>query len=390
MNRLQQLHELGQSTWLNYLNRPFIQSGELRTRVADGIQGFTANASLFDTILTTTTAYDEAILEQVQAGVTAPKIHDKLMIHDVQIAADIMHNIYQESDGREGYISLELNPGLMHDTVNTVAEVTHLETLINKPNSMVEVPATPAGIAAVRQLTKDGVSINITHVFSVKVYEQIAEAYLEGLKIFLDTHSVWRFVPVSVVSFSLSPIDDLVDPMLADKGKPKMLGKTAIAVAKLLYQRSQQIFSGGEWEKLARKGGAILRPKWSRATPRNPAFPETYYLEALIGENTVTTFSPKTLTAFMQHGRIAPTLITDVDAAQEHIRQLAQLDIDMESIARDLQQDYLLRSEKQFREIIQHISHKREQLELQGLAKEVPANLLQSTAPVQPTTHNNS
>lgn len=388
MNRLQQLHELGQSTWLNYLNRPFIQSGELRERVADGIQGFTANAAIFDTILTTTTAYDEAILQQVQAGVTAPKIHDKLMIHDVQIAADVMHNIYQESDGREGYISLELNPGLMHDTVNTVAEVTHLETLINKPNSMVEVPATPAGIAAVKQLTKDGVSINVTHVFSVKTYEQIAEAYLEGLRIFLDTHSVWRFVPVSVVSFSLSPIDDLVDPLLADKDKPKMLGKTAIAIAKLLYQRSQQIFSGAEWDKLTRKGGAVLRPKWSRATPRNPAFPETYYLEALIGENTVTTFSPTTLTAFLQHGRIAPTLTTNIDAAQEHVNKLAQLDIDMESISRDLQQDYLLRSEKQFREIIQHISHKREKLELHGLDTAVRPELLTAATPVQPPRKN--
>ncbi len=388
MNRLQQLHELGQSTWLNYLNRPFVQSGELRLRVADGIQGFTANAALFDTILTNTTAYDEAILEQVKAGITAPKIHDKLMVRDVQIAADFMHNIYQESNGLEGYISLELNPGLMHDTVNTVAEVTHLETLINKPNSMVEVPATPAGIAAVKHLTKDGVSINITHVFSIDIYEQVAQAYLEGLQIFLDTHSVWRFVPVSVVSFSLSPIDELVDPMLADKGKPKMLAKTAIAIAKLLYQRSQQIFSGPDWEKLAKKGGIILRPKWTRTTPRNPALPETYYLEALIGEDTVTTFSPDTLRAFMQHGRIIPTLTKDIDAAQEHVDQLAQLDIDLKFIARDLQQDYLLRSQRQFTEIVQHINQKREALELQGLDTAVPPDLLNTSTPAQ-TSHKN-
>ena len=367
MNRLQQLHELGQSTWLNYLNRPFIHSGDLRLRVADGIQGFTANAAIFDTILTTTAAYDEAIWEQVKAGAPAPKIFDKLIIHDLQIAADYMHNIYQESDGLEGYVSLELNPGLMYDTVNTVAEVTHLETLINKPNSMVEVPATPAGIAAVKQLTVDGVSINITHVFSVDVYEQVARAYIEGLKIFLDSHSVWRFVPVSVVSFSLSPIDELVDPMLADKSKPKLLGKTAVSIAKMLYQSSQQIFGGSDWEKLAKRGGCVLRPKWSRTTPRNPAFPETYYLEALIGEDTVTTFSPDTLTAFMEHGRIVPTLSAQVEEAAEHLYQLAQLGIDMETVAQDLQQDYLLSSEKQFLLITQHISRKREELELKGL-----------------------
>ena len=383
MNRLQQLHELGQSTWMNYLPRPFIQSGELRNRVADGIQGFTANASIFDTTLTKTTAYDSAIWELVKEGVTAPKIFDKLIIHDVQMAADYMHSVYQKSDGLEGYISLELNPGLMHDTINTVAEVTHLETLINKPNSMVEVPATPAGVAAVKQLTKDGVSINITHIFSVDVYEQVAQAYLQGLKIFLDTHSVWRFVPVSVASFSLSPIDELVDPLLADNDKPKMLGKTAVSIAKLLYQRCQQIFSGPDWEKLAKKGGVILRPKWSRTTPRNPAFPETYYLEALIGEDTVTTFSPDTLSAFMRHGRIAPTLTTNVEAAQEHVQQMEQLGLDLNTIAIDLQQDYLLRSEKQFLEITQHISQKREKMELHGLDTAVHSEILTATTSAQ-------
>ena len=366
MNKLQQLHEIGQSTWLNYLHRPFIQSGELRLRAADGIQGFTANAAHFDTVLTTTTHYDDAIWKQVRSGIPAPQIHNKLIIYDVQIAADCMHDVYQESDGLEGYISLELNPNLMHDTVNTVAEVVHLEALINRPNSMVEVPATSAGINAIKQLTKDGVSINITHVFSVDSYEQAAKAYMEGLEIFLDSHSVWRFVPVSVVSFSLSPIDEAVDPILGEKGKPEMLGKTAVSQAKLLYQSCQQIFRGPRWQKLAKQGGCILRPKWSRTTPRNPAYPETYYLEALIGSDTVTTFSPATLSAFMEHGRVSPTLTTQVEQAQEHIWQLDLLGIDMVAVAQNLQQEYLLNSEMKFQLITQHISRKREELELQG------------------------
>jgi transaldolase len=363
MNKLEQLHELGQSTWLNTLHRPFIQSGTLRLRQAEGIQGFTANATHFDTILTTTTAYDEAVWDAVRAGVPAPQIYDKLIAHDVQIAADAMHDVYQESDGLEGYISLELNPGLIHDTVNTVAEVTHLEAVINRPNSMVEVPATPAGIAAVKQLTKDGVSINVTHIFSVDVYEDAAIAYIEGLELFLKANSVWRFVPVSVASFSLSPLDELVDPILGMKGKPKMLGKTAVSQAKLLYERCQQIFDGPRWENLAKRGGYILRPKWTRTTPRNPAYPDTFYIEPLIGTDTITTFSTNTMSSFMVDGVVQPTLTEGMADAREQIKQLTHLGVDMDEIATQLQQDYLRNSEKQFRAVTRHISRKREELE---------------------------
>lgn len=387
MNRLQKLHEFGQSTWLNYLNRPFIQSGELRTHVADGIQGFTANAASFDKILTTTDAYDDAIWSQIRAGVLAPQIYDKLIFYDVQIASDYMHNVYQESDGLEGYVSLELNPDLMHDTVNTVAEVIHLESVINRANAMVEVPATPAGIGAVKRLTKDGVSLNITHVFSVEIYEQVAWAYWEGLKIFLDSHSIWRFVPVSVVSFSLAPIDDAVDPLLAECGQPKMLGKTALAMAKLLYNRCRQIFSGSDWEKLAKQGGYVLRPKWSRTTPSNPAFPETYYLEALIGPDTVTTFSPASLTAFMDHGRVSQTLTDDLELAQEQADQLERLGIDMERVAQNLQEEYLKRSAKQFQLINQHISQKREELEQARQQTAVHPDQLSQSSTSRPATN---
>lgn len=363
MNKLKQLHELGQSTWLNYLNRPFIQSGELRQHMVEGIQGFTANAANFDTILTTTSDYDEAIWEQVRAGVPAPKIHQKLIVDDIQVATDCMHDVYQESGGLEGYVSLELNPSLMHDAVNTVAEVTHLEAVINQPNAMVEVPATQAGIDAITHLTKDGVSINITHMFSVEAYEKAARAYIEGLEIFLNTHSVWRFVPVSVASFSLAPLDEAVDPILGDKDEPELLGKTAVSTAKLLYHTCQQIFSGPRWEKLAKKGGCVLRPKWSRTTPQNPAFPPTYYLEELIGPNTVTTFSMISLPVFLENGTVAPTLTNQLDQAQEHIKQLAELGVNMDEIAQSLQTEYLLASEKQFNLITQHISQKRDELE---------------------------
>ncbi len=376
MNKLQQVHALGQSTWLNYLHRPFIQSGDFRRHLDDGIQGFTANAASFDTVLTTTTSYDESIWELVRDGVPAPQIASKLIFHDAQVAADYMHNLYQESNGLEGFVSMELDPALMHDTVNTIAAITHLEAVINRSNVIVEIPATVEGIEAIRLLTKDGVRVNVTHIFSVDVYEQVAKAYIEGLEIFLDTHSIWRFVPNSVASFSLSPLDEAVDGLLADKKRPELLGKTAVSQAKILYDRCQQLFSGPRWGKLEKKGGHILRPKWTRTTPRNPSYAETYYLEALMGENTVSTFAPATLSAFMKHGQVKPTLTTGVDQAYYHMNQLELVGIDLKAVAQGLQQEYLRLSEKQFQLITKHVSRKRDELELNWQKTAVHPNQL--------------
>lgn len=363
MNSLQQLHELGQSTWLNYMRRSFIQSGELRSRIADGIQGLTANAANFEATIGTETDYDEAIWEQVTAGTPAPRIHDTLIIHDVQIAADYMHVVYQESGGLDGYVSLELDPSLMVDAINTVAEVRHLEARINRANVMVEVPATPAGIEAVKTLTRDGVNLNITHIFSVDVYERAAQAYIEGLELFLDSHSVWRFTPTSVASFSVSAIDEAVDPLLREMGAKELMGKTAVAQANVLFHRCQYIFSGPRWEKAARRGGRLLRPKWSRTTPRNPAIPDTAYIEALMMPDSVITFSLDTLNTFLAQERIKPVINTLPEEAQSHLRQLAERGIDLDAIAANMQQEYLQRSEKQFEAINRRISRKRDELE---------------------------
>ncbi len=363
MNRLQELHELGQSTWLNYMRRSFLQSGGLRGRMADGIQGLTANAANFEATIASEADYDEAIWAQVTAGTPAPAIHRALIIHDVQVAADYMHTIYQESHGLDGYVSLELDPSLMHDAVNTVAEVRHLEAQINRANVMVEVPATPASMEAVKTLTRDGVSLNITHIFSVDVYERVAQAYIEGLELFLDTHSVWRFTPTSVASFSVSAIDEAVDPLLAERGERDLLGRTAVAQARQLYGRCQSIFSGPRWDKVARRGGRTLRPKWSRTTPRNPAYADTCYVEDLICPNSVTTFSLETLAAFLEHGRVESHTAAWPEQAENHLQRLAELGIDLDAIAARLQKEYLHASEQQFQAITRRISRKREELE---------------------------
>ncbi len=363
MASLKELHELGQSTWLNYLRRSFLESGELRERIIQGVQGITANAATFERTVRASTDYDEAIRREVSLGTPARRIFGALMVYDVQVTADILQTVYQQTGRQDGFISLELDPALIHDTISTVAEVRHLIARLNRPNAMVEVPATPEGIQAVRELTRDGVNLNVTHIFSVETYEQVAQAYIDGLEAYFASHSVWRMSPTSVASFSVSAIDSAVDPLLVERGHVELQGKTAVSLARILYHRSQEIFSGPRWEKLARQGARILRPKWTRTTPRNFNLPQTYYIESLIGPDTVTTFSLATLNAFLNHGKVAPTLSQGLDEAREHLVRLAQLDIDLDSITQKLQRDYLIASEKRFQSVVQTLSRKREELE---------------------------
>ncbi|MCP4359272.1 MAG: bifunctional transaldolase/phosoglucose isomerase [Chloroflexi bacterium] len=363
MTNLHQLHELGQSPWLNHMRRSFIQSGELRKWIGDGIEGVTANAATFEKAMIASADYDEAMRQEVAAGHPAKQIRDKLMAHDVQIAADYLHTIFTESDWLNGFASHELDPALTHNAAQTVAEVRHLAALSERGNIMIEVPATMAGLEAVRTLIGDGQSVNITHVFSIDVYERAAQAYIAGLEYLFEHHSMWRFTPTAVASFSVSAIDSAVDEALLEIGQPDLCGQTAIAMAKLLYDRFQQIFSGPRWEKLTRRGARVLRPKWTRTTPRNFAYPDTLYVDSLIGPDTVTTFSLATLNAFLDHGTAAPTLTENLEDARTHLARLAGLDIDLNAITTQLQRDYLIASEKQFQSVVQSISQKRDALE---------------------------
>lgn len=363
MTTLHQLHEMGQSTWLNTLRRSFIQSGELRTQIEQGIQGLTVNAALFQKTIIAATDYDQAIRQETAAGTPARHMRDSLMAVDAQMAADQLHWIFEETNGRDGFVSQELDPALTVNATKTAAEVRHLAALSDRNNIMVEIPATPAGLEAVTALIGDAQSINITHIFAVDTYERAAQAYIAGLEYLFDTHSMWRITPKAVASFSVSAIDSAVDDILLQMGRPDLQGKTAVALAKRLYERFHQIFSGPRWEKLARRGALPLRPKWTRTTPRSFTYRDTYYIEALIGPGTVTTFSPATLNAFLDHGTVAPTLTQGVEQAHAHLAQLADLGIDLDAITGQLQRQHLRASEKQFEAGIHAISRKREALE---------------------------
>lgn len=362
MTNLQDLHQLGQSTWLNYLRGNFIRSGELAERIRLGIQGVTANAQVYERAITGSTDYDDGIKRAMAAGKPARLIHESLMVEDIQRAADVLHPVFEASQRRDGFVSFEMDPALLGDPRTAVAGVRHFSHLIDRYNVMVEIPATPAGIETIRALVADGVSINATHLFSIADYERVAEAYIAGLTEYLASHSVWRITPTAVASFSLSPIDGRVDAMLENAGRSDLVGKTAISLAKVLYARFQQLFGTPEWEKLS-KGAPPLRPKWTRVTPRDFLNPETYYVNQLIGPDTVITFSPVVLNAFLREGRASESLTAGLDQARQHLAELEALGVSVESIAAELQRSHLSGSDRRFQSLVGAVIRKRDELD---------------------------
>jgi transaldolase len=355
MNKLQQLHELGQSTWLNYMRRAFIQSGGLREWLAVGIQGVTANAAVFEETISNYDDYDKQIRSEVLAGTPTTRIQEALMVDDVQRAADLLHPIYESSDGLDGFASIELDPSLTGEQVCAVATARRLLTGIDRGNVMVEMPATRQGIAALQTLTADGVSLNITHVFSISVFERAAQAYIAGLETYFETHSSWRTAPTAVASFSLAAIDRVVDEKLAARDRPDLMGKTGIAMARMLYTRFEEIFSGPRWQRLAARGARVLRPKWTRITPYDARYADTLYADALIGPHTVLTFTPAMLDAFLDHGSVGLTVNEDRAGAAVHLQQIEKLGLDLEALMEEVQQAHLDASDKQYQSLIQNV-----------------------------------
>lgn len=362
MANLQDLHQLGQSTWLNYLRGNFIRSGELAERVRLGIQGVTANAQVYERAITGSTDYDDGIRRATAAGKPARLIHESLMVEDIQRAADILHPVFEASGRRDGFVSYEMDPAQLGDATTAVAGVRHFGHLIDRYNVMVEIPVTPVGIETIRVLVADGVSVNATHLFSVADYERVAQAYIAGIAEYGATHSVWRTMPTAVASFSLSPIDALVDAMLHDAGRSDLAGKTAIALAKVLYERFRQLFSTPEWAKLS-KGAPPLRPKWTRVTPRDFRYAESYYVNRLIGPDTVITFSPVTLNAFLRDEKVIESLTTDLEQARQHLEDLEALGLDLDSVAVDLQRRHLGASDRRFQSLVGAVMRKRDELD---------------------------
>ena len=363
MTDFEDIYDLGQSLWLNYLRRAFIESGELSDVLGVGITGLTSTPTIFEKAITGSADYDERLQRLLAQGKPAREIYEALVVDDIQRAADVLHPIFEESEGRDGYVTLELNPALAHDAVGTVAEARHVLHGVNRPNVMIEIPATDAGIEAIETLTRDGVNVNATHIFTLETYEEVAKAYLQGLQHYIKSHSVWRQTPASVASFSVSRIDQAVDRLLDGLGRTDLQGKTGIALAKVIYQRFREIFSGPEWENLTRRGGRVQRPKWTRTTQRNFLYPDTLYVDALMGPDTVNTLSMASYNAARDRATVANTVSEDLDAARTHLDELEKLGIDLEVIGQELQAESLTAFDNYFQALIESVLKKRDELE---------------------------
>ena len=351
VNPLKALLEYGQSPWMDYIRRDLLTSGTLKKMIQeDGLMGMTSNPTIFEKAIIGSKDYAD-ILESPEAKkLDAKGVYEKIAIRDVQDAADIFKGVYQQSKRRDGYVSLEVAPTLANDTQGTVEEARRLWKSVGRENVMIKVPGTKEGLPAIRQLLEEGININITLLFAQSVYEQVAEAFLAALEARVKKGQDISHI-ASVASFFVSRIDTLVeskiDALLKDATLPadrkallqSLMGKVAIANAKLAYQSYKQIFAGPRWQALATRGGQTQRVLWASTSTKNPAYRDVLYVEELIGPDTVDTIPPATLDAFRDHGRVRASLEEDVEGARHTMNDLARAGISMKQVTDQLTDD---------------------------------------------------
>ncbi|MCI0608899.1 MAG: bifunctional transaldolase/phosoglucose isomerase [Anaerolineae bacterium] len=351
------LTSLGQSLWMDNIQRKLLENGELKAMIARGdIRGMTSNPTIFNNAIAKTNDYDSALMPLAWAGWDAEKIFWQLAIEDIRAACDAFAPLYEESNGGDGFVSIEVSPDLAHDTEKTIAQAEQLWVRVARPNLMVKIPATKEGIPAIRKTIAAGLNINITLIFSLKRYAEVMNAYLSGLEDRANAgHPIDHIA--SVASFFVSRVDTKIDPKLPEDSP--LRGKAAIANAKLAYDQYHQTFAGRRWENLKVKGARVQRPLWASTSTKNPAYPDTIYLDNLIGPETVNTVPPATLEAFRDHGVAAITLSRDVDKAQVSIEQLEALGISMDVVTQELEDEGVKAFSEAFAQLIGTIDERR-------------------------------
>ena len=344
MDNLLKLINFGQSYWLDNITRDKLLGGELIKRVKEeGLRGVTSNPSIFYNAISESNSYDRQIAELVKANKSTSDIYEEITVKDVQDACDIMNPVFDSSNGLDGYVSIEVSPYLANDTEGTIVEARRLFAKVNRPNCFVKIPGTEAGVPAIEQMLYEGININITLLFSIASYEAVAYAYINALK-----RRVTKGKPVkdvaSVASFFLSRIDVLTDKLVTQlyakalQPTPKeLLGKTAIANAKLAYQSFKRIFNGTEWDALVKKEARVQRPLWASTGSKDPLSSDVKYVEPLIGKHTVNTLPDETIKAFNDHGIIvADTIEKDIEVAVNVIKDLNKVGIHIDSVTDQL------------------------------------------------------
>jgi len=335
---LKALHRLGQAMWIDYIRRSFITSGQLDQWIKRGVRGMTSNPTIFDKAIAASEDYDASLRRQVEAGMSLTARYEDLALEDIRLAADSLRPVYDESDGADGYVSLEVRPALSNDTQGTLTEARRLFATLARPNVLIKVPATPEGIPAVKQLISEGININITLMFSLSHYRDVSEAYLSGLEDRAAAGMDLRHV-ASVASFFVSRVDTAVDQQLERIGERDLQGKIAVANSKLAYELFRRTFSGSRWDRLENLGAMKQRVLWASTSTKNPAYPDTLYVDNLIGPDTVNTAPLETIEAFLDHGRLEKTIDDGLADAHRQIGRLGEIGVDLDEITQQLQID---------------------------------------------------
>ena len=345
-SRLRKLEELGQSLWLGYIERALLVGGMMERLIRDdGISGVTSNPAIFEKAIAQHAEYDAAIAELARRGpdaqkkFDAQKIYEELAVEDVRLAADLLRGVYEKSGRRDGYVSLEVSPHLAYDTVATVAEARRLWGRVARPNLMIKVPATRAGLPALRQLIAAGINVNATLLFGVVRYREVAESYIAGLEERLENGGGLDHV-ASVASFFLSRIDTMVDRLLDQDNRlqaRQLRGQTAIACARLAYQEYKRLVDSARWQALAAHGAFTQRVLWASTSTKDPAYDDVMYVEALIGPDTINTLPPETVAAYRDHGDPALRLEEHLDETYALSGQLAALGLDLNAVSDELE-----------------------------------------------------
>ena len=376
-SRLAELHRLGQSPWFDYINRALIQRGGLKKMVdRDGLGGVTSNPAIFEKSIGGGKEYDDAILTMARQGLGAPEILDRLIVDDVRAACDVLAPVYLASGGEDGFVSIEVSPRLARDTAASTAEAHRLFTAVDRPNVFVKIPGTREGVPAILQCLKDGLNINITLLFSLSQYEAVADAYIEALEERLRADQTIRAVS-SVASFFVSRVDALVDRMLderaeaaADETERRRLqsfkGRAGVANAKVAYERFRSYLNGREWQLIAASGAKVQRVLWASTGVKNPDYPDTLYVDELIGEHTINTMPEETWKAFKDHGTVARTIDRHIDDAHRLLRDLSHVGIDLERVGAQLQEQGIELFDQAFEGLTDIVEEKRAKLLEEG------------------------
>jgi transaldolase len=335
-NRFTALSSYGQSIWIDFISRDALASGELARLVEEGVLGLTSNPAIFEQAIAKGKTYDADITRMAAAGAGTEEVYETLALADITKAADLLRPVYDRTSALDGYVSLEVSPRLAHDTAGTITNAWRLWTAASRPNLMIKVPGTPEGVPAIQALIAAGINVNVTLLFALDAYEAAANAYIQGLEERVAAgQDVDRIA--SVASFFVSRLDTVTDAWLAKRpALEKLRGKAGIANAKLAYARFQEIFAGPRWEKLAGRGARVQRPLWASTSAKDPRYPDTIYVDELIGPHTVNTAPPQTVSAFRDHGKVSETLTQDVEGARAALAALTAAGLDMDQVTKDL------------------------------------------------------